>query len=56
MRSEERQALFQQFNAAWHGWDAQGMWTDLLDTVQFALAPLISPAPQPPVEEPEENI
>jgi hypothetical protein len=32
------------------------MWTDLLDTVQFALAPLISPAPQPPVEEPEENI
>lgn len=56
MRSQERHALFQQFNLTWHEWEAQGMWPDMLDTIQFALAPQISPTPQPPVEEPEENV
>ncbi len=54
LRGEERQALFQQYNVAWHEWQQQGLWQDLLDTVQFALAPLTGPAPEPPIEDAEE--
>lgn len=56
LRQDERQSVFKQFNAIWHEWEQQGMWSDLLDTVQFALAPQIVSIPQLPVEESEENI
>lgn len=54
LRGEERRKLFEEFNATWHEWQQQGLWADLLDTVQFALAPQLNPAPQQPEDTPEE--
>lgn len=56
IRGEEREKLFQEFNAAWHGWDQEGIWADLLDTVQFALAPVLTPDQPAPAENLEEIV
>jgi len=55
LRNDERQKLFQVFNTAWHEWEQQELWSDLLDTIQFALAPLTVPEPASTCEEMEEN-
>lgn len=56
LREQERQKLFTEFNALWHDWEQQKLWADLVDTIQFALAPLPAPEPQPIPEDTEEGM
>ncbi len=56
IRREERDKLFLEYNAIWHSWEQEGMWTDLLDTVQFALAPVLTPEQPLPTENLEEIV
>jgi CHAD domain-containing protein len=56
LRSEERENLFLQFNKNWKEWEEKRTWADLLDTIQFALAPQTTPETQPAVQDVEKNV